>query len=575
MPRGNWVNGRPVESLPDATGRRRSSSLRRRRSAPSAGRPGAVSFVAVLDYRRDVAADMYRYDAELGPKVASVTPPPRPTWTDFGGARFAWRGRAHPDGVSFDARCEVRAENGTVTATRDGFRVTGADRVTILLAVGTDFRGAVPAARAEGDLAAARGRSYAQLRSAHVADHQALFRRVSLDLGRNRAAGMPTNRRVLAQMWGVADNRVDQRQERDPDLIALYFQYGRYLMIASSRSGTRPPPLQGLWNDSLLPPWLGQHTSDINVEMNYWPVETTNIAEGHTALFDLIDRFAPAARASAQLSYDARGRVIHAMSNHGPKTTANDWPDFSGWLAQHYWEHYAFSGDRGFLRARAYPFRRECAQFHLDTLIRDPGTGRWLTGPTHSPENRNLAPGDGKPAHVDLGATMSMAIVRAVFTHCLRAAALLDVDVELRAARLGDAALAHAQWQLQLERTTFSNLMDAHPRLGGTTACFQVDGNFGTTAAIAEMLLQSHEDDVHVLPALPAAWPAGTVRGLRARGGYEVDLVWRAGRLTEATIRAQHDGTPRVRYGATAVEGRVRPGAPWVLEGKLQAPMGR
>ena len=600
----------------------------------TADRPGALACATTLDYRRDVKDDMYRYDAELGAKIDSVTTPPRPIWTHLGGTRFAWRGRGHPDGVKFDARFEVRLDGGALAPTADGFRVTGANSATIIMTVGTDFRGADPGACAARDLDALASRTFEALRAAHVADHRSFYRRVDLDLGRTRSADLPTNRRIWSQMWGAQDNRVDQSKDRDPDLFALHFQYGRYLMIASSRPGTLPPALQGIWNDSLMPVWFGQHTSDINVEMNYWPVEAANLAECHTALLDLIESFVPAGRASARLSYGARGLVLHAMTNWGPKSTEGTWPDFAAWLARHFWEHYQFSGDREFLARHAYPFMKDCALFYLDTLVKDPRTGRFVTGPSYSPENRFLAPDDGKPASLDVGVTMSMAICRDVFRNCIKAANVLGTDAALcdelktklaalapygigkdgrllewradypetepghrhdshlyplhpgdeitprgtpalaaaaraallrrlefnggwtgwsrawainLAARLGDGKLAHEQLRLQLERTTFTNLMDAHPRLGGTTQCFQIDGNFATTAAIAEMLLQSHTGEIELLPALPPAWKQGSVSGLRARGGYTVSVKWQGGALAAATVQAHAGGPCTVR----------------------------
>lgn len=613
----------------------------------TADRAGALNFSATLDYRKDVAADMYRYDAELGAKVASVTAPPRPRWIALGADRFSWQGQAAQEGTRFDARFEVRSVGGSVTATETGFRVVGADRVTLLMAVGTDFRGGDSAARAERDLEALEGWEIDVIRAAHVADYQALFRRVSLDLGRTRAADLPTNRRVMARMWGVADNRVDQAGDRDPDLFALAFQFGRYLAIASSRAGTLPPALQGLWNDSLLPPWFGQHTPDINVQMNHWLAETTHLAECHTTLFDLIDASIPAGREMAKLSYGARGLVLHAMTNFGARGAHDDWPDFSGWIARHYWEHFAFSGDREFLRDRAYPFIKDCALFYLDTMVRDPRSGAWVTGPTYSPEHRFVAD-DGQPAYADMEVTMSMAIAREVFAHFVQAAEILDRDETLRgevqarleamapygigpegrllewgrgrqerepghrhfshlyplfpggeittrrtpalaaaarqslmwrlahnagwtawsrawsmalAARLGDGGLAHEQLKRHLETTTWPNLMASHPRLGGDTACFQIDGNFGTTGAIAEMLLQSHAGEIELLPALPAAWARGSVTGLRARGGFVVDQQWENNRLSRAVLTATRAGNCilRTRHPVTVAGQRSRP----------------
>jgi alpha-L-fucosidase 2 len=597
-----------------------------------ADQPGALTFAASLDYPRDTKNERYRYYGEARPKADTVPPPPRPRWTHLPDGRFAWIGQASGGGTRFEAQVEVRLEGGTLQPTENGFRVTGADAVTLLLTVGTDYRGADPATRAARDLDALRGQGFAALRAAHIADHQALFRRVQLDLGRTRAADMPTNRRVMARWWNATENSWDPAKDRDPDLFALYFQFGRYLLIASSRPGTLPPPLQGLWNDSLAPDWEARHSTDINTEMNFWPAETTNLAECHPPLFDLIDSLLPAARATAQTTYGRPGIVIHSLTNWGPGRAESVWQDFAGWLARHYWEHYEFSLDRDFLARRAYPFMKEAALFYLESLVLDPRTGRLVTPAGYSPEHGFLAPDDGKRMHIDAGVTMAMAICRDVCRLSLRAAETLGVDPEFRerirtaltrlapypigphgrlleyrqdhpegdpghrhqshlyplfpgeeitpratpelaaaaraallhrlqhgggwtgwsrawiialAARLGDARLAHEQLRLQLERTTFLNLMDHHPR--GDTACFQIDGNFGTTAAIAEMLLQSHAGEINLLPALPSAWDTGSVSGLRARGGFTVDLAWKTGALTRGALHARAGGRCVVR----------------------------
>jgi alpha-L-fucosidase 2 len=591
----------------------------------TADQPKALTFGASLDYRRDVKADMYRYHTEFG-LIAKLETPPRPDWIHLGGNRFSWRGEAHPNGVDFDAHFEVRMDDGTLTPTAAGFQVKGASTVTIMMTVGTDFGGANPTRRASQDLNALKDSDYDTLRVAHSTDHQALFRRVSLDLGRSVAAGNPTDRRVMAQMWGDTDNRVDPDADRDPSLAALFFQYGRYLMIASSRPGTLPPALPGIWNDSLLPPWRGQHTSDINVEMNYWPVEVANLAECHNALLDLIESFAETGREIARISYGARGLVFAHITHWGPRGAWGYWSDFTGWLARHFWEHYQFSNDREFLESRAYPFIKDSALFYLDTLVTDPRTGNLITGPAWSPENRFIATDDGKSARLSLGVTMSMAICRDVFRNFIEASTILGVDEPLREevkatlaklapygvspdgrllewwpedftegepghrhlsplyplypgdeftparnpelteaarqlllrriedgsgwtswsrawiinlfARLGDGASAHQHLRLLFEQATLPNLMSKHSRLQGNNFCMQVDGNFGATAGIAEMLLQSHEGTIYLLPALPPQWPTGSFRGLRARGGFTVDAEWKDGRVIKYRIRS-------------------------------------
>jgi lysophospholipase L1-like esterase len=384
--------------------------------------------------------------------------------------------------------------------------------------------------------------------------------------------------------------------------------------------------LQGIWNDSLLPPWRGQHTSDINVEMNYWPVEVANLGECHTALLDLVGSFADAGREVARISYGARGMVFPHMTNWGPRGAWERWADFTGWLARHFWEHYQFGQDRKFLEAQAYPFMKDAALFYLDTLMTDPRTGALVTGPAWSPENRFIAPDDGKSARLSLGATMSMAICRDVFGNFIEASTILGVDEPLRKevetalgkmapygvgnggrllewwpedfaegepghrhlsplyplypgdeftpaqtpeltdaarqlllqrvedgsgwtgwsrawitnlfARLGDGASAHRHLRRQFEQSTLPNLTSKHSRLSGNNFCFQIDANFGGAAAIAEMLLQSHDGTIHLLPALPPQWPTGSFRGLRARGGFTVDAAWKDGKVTSYRIQS-------------------------------------
>jgi len=529
-------------------------------------------------------------------------------------------------GVTFRAEVKALAEGGSVHSDGDLLRITGARSVTLLLVAATDFRqhdDAGMAAFCARCLKEGAARTYRELRAEHVADYRRYARRAQIQLidGPDPLRDMPTDKRM---------RRVKDGGE-DVGLVATYFQYGRYLLISSSRPGSLPANLQGIWNESVDPPWGSKYTVNINAEMNYWMAETANLAELHPQLFDLIDRTRAHGAETASKYYNARGFVVHHNTDIWGDSIPVDnvqagvWAMGAAWLSLHLWEHYAFSEDRQFLRERAYPRLREIAEFLLDYLVEAPD-GTLVSGPSQSPENKYRM-ANGSTASLCMAPAMDTQITRAVFDRVERASQLLGVDSSLRAqvqaaakrlppfkvgksgalqewnedysetelghrhishlfalypdhqitlrgtpelaraaqlvlqrrldngggstgwsrawiincwARLEDGEAAYRSVLELLRHSTRSNFFDVCGMKAN--APFQIDGNLGGAAGIAEMLLQSHSGVVRLLPALPKAWSSGSFRGLRARGGVEVECVWQDGHAVRARLHVYIDG---------------------------------
>jgi alpha-L-fucosidase 2 len=536
--------------------------------------------------------------------------------------------------VKFQGRIEAKNKGGEVSASNGILIINKADEITLYISIATNFKNYQDitedeVAKSKSYLEKAISKDFETIKKAHVAYYQKFFNRVALDLGSNDAIKKPTNERIR-----------DFKNQFDPQLASLYFQFGRYLLISSSQPGGQPANLQGIWNDMVTPPWDSKYTTNINAEMNYWPAEVTNLSEMHEPFIQMAKELSVTGAETAKMMYNASGWVLHHNTDIWRVTAPVDsaasgmWPTGGAWVCQDLWERYLYTGDKKYL-AEIYPIMKGAASFFLDFMIIDPNTKYLVVVPSSSPENTH-AGGTGKST-IASGVTMDNQLVFDLFTHVIEASKLVSPDADFTErvqealnkmapmkvgkhsqlqewqddwddpkdnhrhvshlyglfpsnqispvktpelfegakqsliyrtdestgwsmgwkvnlwARLLDGNHAYKLIQDQLHLVTadqrkgggtYPNMLDAHQP-------FQIDGNFGCTAGIAEMLMQSQEDAIHLLPALPTVWKNGSIKGLVTRGGFVIDMTWKNNKVSTLKVYSKLGGNCRLKLENT------------------------
>ena len=533
-------------------------------------------------------------------------------------------GQPKPSGTHFSSHVSCQTHKGQLRPLNDGYQIEGAQNLTLFLTAATDMFGVDPETASLSALMAAQSTSWARLKANHKDDYQRLYHAVELSLVETKT-DRAADQLILDARYGIDD----------PTLAEAYFNFGRYLLISSSRQGSLPANLQGIWADGYSPPWGADYHININLQMNYWPAEVCGLGELHLTLFDYAERLLPYGKKCAEIAYGCRGACGHYTSNPWGHVALDGqlqwglWPEGLAWLSLHFWEHYLYSQDQLFLKERAYPFMKACAEFSLDYLVKHPDSQKLVAGPATSPEN-SYKLNEGQTGYIAMGPAMSQSMAYAVLSRTTMAAEQLKCDADfisecktvidalqrlqigsdgrimewphafdevepghrhishlfglypgyeisvddtpelaqaarktiearlahgggqtgwsaawlsLYRARLGEGQNAHAMLQKLFSELTSVNFFDT---LSGPNSIFQIDGNLGATAAIIEMLIQSDKGRLSLLPALPSAWPKGALKGVRARGGLKLDIVWRPDQ-TKVHLYPQNDVSYRLK----------------------------